>query len=139
MDKNFIREIVKDEIHYCTVVKPNMSNEGLNFVTNDEKSLQVGIWNYEKGKNLEPHFHNTYDRNADITSESVFITKGKILIKVYTKNLELVIEETLQAGEMIIQFYGVHEYIMLEDSIVIETKNGPYSGPEKDRTRVQIG
>ena len=139
MDKNFIREIVKDEIHYCTVVKPNMSNEGLNFVTNDQKSLQVGIWNYEKGKNLEPHFHNTYDRNADITSESVFITKGKILIKVYTKNLELVIEETLQAGEMIIQFYGVHEYIMLEDSIVIETKNGPYSGPEKDRTRVQIG
>ena len=116
-----------------------MSNEGLNFVTNDQKSLQVGIWNYEKGKNLEPHFHNTYDRNADITSESVFITKGKILIKVYTKNLELVIEETLQAGEMIIQFYGVHEYIMLEDSIVIETKNGPYSGPEKDRTRVQIG
>lgn len=139
MDKNFIREIVKDEIHYCTIVKPNMSNEGLNFVTNDQKSLQVGIWNYEKGKNLEPHFHNTYDRNADITSESVFITKGKILIKVYTKNLELVIEETLQAGEMIIQFYGVHEYIMLEDSIVIETKNGPYSGPEKDRTRVQIG
>ena len=139
MDKNFIREIVKDEIHYCTIVKPNMSNEGLNFVTNDQKSLQVGIWNYEKGKNLEPHFQNTYDRNADITSESVFITKGKILIKVYTKNLELVIEETLQAGEMIIQFYGVHEYIMLEDSIVIETKNGPYSGPEKDRTRVQIG
>tara|TARA_B100001059_G_C17817861_1_gene576397 strand:- start:1626 stop:2045 length:420 start_codon:yes stop_codon:yes gene_type:complete len=139
MDKNFIREIVKDEIHYCTIVKPNMSNEGLNFVTNDEKSLQVGIWNYEKGKNLEPHFHNTYDRNADITSESVFITKGKILIKVYTKNLELVLEETLQAGEMIIQFYGVHEYIMLEDSIVVETKNGPYAGPDKDRTRVQIG
>ena len=40
---------------------------------------------------------------------------------------------------MIIQFYGVHEYIMLEDSIVVETKNGPYSGPEKDRTRVKIG
>ena len=139
MDEKFITEIIKDNIHYCTIVKPDFSKEGLNFVTSNEKSLQVGIWNYKKGKNLEPHFHNTYDRNADITSESVFVVKGTILIKVYTKKLELILEKTLQAGEMIIQFYGVHEYIMLEDSIVVETKNGPYSGPEKDRTRVKIG
>ena len=68
-----------------------------------------------------------------------FISKGKILVKVYTKDKELILEEKLNSGEMIIQFYGIHEYIMLEDSIVIETKNGPYFGPEKDRTRVEIG
>jgi hypothetical protein len=139
MDNNFIREIIVDDIHYCTLVKPTLSAEGLNFITSDDKTIQVGIWNYKKNKELEPHFHNDYERNADITGESVFVSKGKILIKVYKKNKELILEETLHSGEMVIQFYGIHEYIMLEDSIIIETKNGPYFGPEKDRTRVEIG
>ena len=101
--------------------------------------MQVGVWNYKKGKELEPHYHNNFERSADITSESVYVSKGKILVKVYTKDKDLILEETLDSGDMIIQFYGIHEYIMLEDSIVIETKNGPYFGPEKDRTRVEIG
>jgi len=51
----------------------------------------------------------------------------------------LVLEQTLNEGEMIIQFYGIHEYKILDDAIVIETKNGPYFGPDKDRTRVNLG
>ncbi len=139
MDSKFVNEIVVNNVHYCTVVKPNSSSEGLNFITSDDKSMQVGVWNYKKEKELEPHYHNNFERSADITSESVYVSKGKILVKVYTKDKDLILEETLDSGEMIIQFYGIHEYIMLEDSIVIETKNGPYFGPEKDRTRVEIG
>ena len=139
MDSKFVNEIAVDNVHYCTVVKPNSSSEGLNFVTSDDKSMQVGVWNYKEGEELEPHYHNNFERSADITSESVYVTKGKVLVKVYTKDKDLILEETLISGEMIIQFYGIHEYIMLEDSIVIETKNGPYFGPEKDRTRVEVG
>ena len=32
---------------------------------------------------------------------------------------------------MAVQLYGAHEYEILEKAIVIETKNGPYFGPEK--------
>ena len=39
---------------------------------------------------------------------------------------------------MIVQYKGVHEYEMLEDSKVLEVKNGPYYGPDKDRTRVNV-
>ena len=139
MENKFVNEIIVGNIHYCTIVKPNISNEGLNFTTSDDKSMQVGVWNYKEGKQLEPHYHNNFDRTSNITSESVYVSKGKILAKVYTKAKDLILEEKLCSGEMIIQFYGIHEYIMLEDSIVIETKNGPYCGPEKDRTRVEIG
>ena len=139
MDSKFVNEIVVDSIHYCTVVKPNSSSEGLNFITSDDKSIQVGVWNYKKGKELEPHYHNNFERSADITSESVYVSKGKILVKVYTKDKELILEEKLNSGEMIIQFYGIHEYKILDDAIVIETKNGPYFGPDKDRTRVNLG
>ena len=43
MDSKFVNEIVVDNVHYCTVVKPNSSSEGLNFVTSDDKSMQVEI------------------------------------------------------------------------------------------------
>ena len=39
---------------------------------------------------------------------------------------------------IIVQYQGVHEYEMIEDSKVLEVKNGPYHGPEKDRTRVNV-
>ena len=38
---------------------------------------------------------------------------------------------------MITQFNGAHEYTILEDSIAVEIKNGPYFGPEKDRKRIE--
>ena len=31
----------------------------------------------------------------------------------------------------------MHKYRILEDAIVVETKNGPYFGPEVDRTRIE--
>ena len=42
----------------------------------------------------------------------------------------------MNKGEMIVQFNGAHEYFIIEDAIVIETKNGPYFGPDIDRTRI---
>tara|TARA_B100000902_G_C27225543_1_gene871997 strand:- start:764 stop:1183 length:420 start_codon:yes stop_codon:yes gene_type:complete len=139
MDSKFIEEIKVDGVHYCTIVRPSLSQEGLNFITSDEQSMQVGIWNYKEQKELEPHYHNEFERVANITSETVFVVRGKILAKVYKKDKDLVLEQTLNEGEMIIQFYGIHEYKILDDAIVIETKNGPYFGPDKDRTRVNLG
>ena len=39
---------------------------------------------------------------------------------------------------MIAMFNQAHEYIIEEDSLVIENKNGPYFGPEKDRSRMRF-
>ena len=53
-ENKFIEEIKEDGIHYCTVVMPSLSKEGLNFITADEQSIQVGIWNYTKEKIRTP-------------------------------------------------------------------------------------
>ena len=39
---------------------------------------------------------------------------------------------------MAMQLYGVHEYEILRKAIVVETKNGPYFGPEVDRKRINV-
>lgn len=131
-----MKKIIADDIHVASIVTPTLSSEGLSFLTDDENFIQVGIWNYKKGKRLETHFHNTFSREAMKTNESVYVIEGKIKCNLYFENGDFISSHIINKGEMIIQFNGAHEYFIEEDSIVIENKNGPYFGPEKDRTRI---
>ena len=64
--------------------------------------------------------------------------KGKVRCNIYTKTGSHIDSFDLKDGEMAIQLYGVHEYEILEEALVIENKNGPYFGPEKDRKRIDV-
>tara|TARA_Y100000389_G_scaffold112923_1_gene110068 strand:- start:646 stop:1056 length:411 start_codon:yes stop_codon:yes gene_type:complete len=136
MNKDLKNEIIAKGIHIATIIKPNLSSEGLSFLTDDEDFIQVGLWNYKKGKRLDTHYHNTFSRESFKTNESVYVVRGKIKCNLYFENGEFISSHILDEGEMIIQFNGAHEYFIEEDALVIENKNGPYFGPEKDRTRI---
>ena len=112
--------------------------EGLDFLTSDESFIQVGTWNYKKDKILDAHFHNYYDRTSYRTQEVVYVLQGKIKCNLYEEDTTYIDSAIVESGMMIVQFQGVHEYEMIEDSKVLEVKNGPYHGPEKDRTRVNV-
>ena len=100
--------------------------------------MQVGTWKYEKGKILDAHYHNTFERKSYITQEVVLVLEGKIICNLYTTNGEFIASEEIRENQLIIQFQGIHEYEILDNSKVLEIKNGPYFGPDKDRTRVNI-
>jgi len=136
MDKHLKKVIISKGIHIASIIKPELSSDGLHFLTDDENFIQVGLWNYKKGKQLDSHYHNTFSREALKTSESVYVIRGKIRCNLYFENGEYISTHIINKGEMIIQFNGAHEYIIEEDALVLENKNGPYFGPEKDRTRI---
>ena len=130
MSKLISEKIIHENIHFATIMRPQLADEGLTFLTDDENFIQVGLWRYQKGKVLQTHYHHTFDRIATKTNESVYVVKGKITCNLYF--------EDGRKGEMIAMFNQAHEYIIEEDSLVIENKNGPYFGPEKDRTRIDL-
>ena len=136
MDKEIIEKIYSDDIHIASIVRPELSDEGLTFLTEDENFIQVGIWNYKKDKRLDTHYHNTFPRESTKTNETVYVVKGTIKCNLYKETGEKVSSHTIESGEMIVQFNGAHEYFIIDDAVVIETKNGPYFGPDKDRTRI---
>ncbi len=131
---NFYTEIFHDSVHVATHVMPKESPEGLSFITDDEKFLQLGIWNYKKNKDLDLHFHNEFERKSYKTNEFVFVLKGEIQCNLYTEEGELIESITVKESEGIIQHNYAHEYKILEDSIILESKNGPFMGVEKDKT-----
>ena len=87
---------------------------------------------------MPAHYHNEYPREATRTCESVFVVRGKIKCNIYTKSGSFIDTFDLNENEMVMQLYGVHEYEILDKAIVVETKNGPYFGPEKDRKRINV-
>ncbi len=131
-----MKKILYNEEIISIVVDLKEVKEGLDFFSSDEDFIQVGTWNYEKGKTLPLHYHNKFERTSYRTSESVYVVKGKVECNLFTENGEFIEKVVLEEGQLIIQLSQAHEYIILEDSVVLEVKNGPYFGPDKDRTRI---
>jgi uncharacterized protein YjlB len=110
--------------------------DGLNFYSQDNDFIQVGIWGYSDGKELKAHIHNEVKREVLWTQEVLFVRKGKIRANIFDTAENKVSEIEVNSGDVIILLRGGHGYDILEDGTqVLEIKNGPYVGPEMDRRR----
>jgi len=112
--------------------------EGLNFFSNEDEFQQVGTWSYDKEKYLKAHKHNILERKINITQEVIFVRKGSLKAKIYNHENVLCKVIKVFSGDILILFSGGHGYEILEDKTeVLEIKNGPYFGAEKDRSRIE--
>lgn len=112
--------------------------KGLNFYSEDSDFIQLGIWGYDCGKKLAAHIHNRVHREVSQTQEVVYVMQGKLKAFMYSEDEKLIEELTLQEGDTLILLNGGHGYEILEDdTFVLEIKNGPYVGADKDRRRLE--
>lgn len=129
-----IREIKDQQNLYAIVVRSDQIPPGLHFYTADSSFVQLGSWKYPKDKVLSPHAHRVCERVSTITQEFVFVKKGKVRMDIYDAADRLLESATLQSGDFALIYQGGHGYQILEDDTeVIEVKNGPYPGLEKDK------
>jgi len=110
---------------------------GLNFYSNEDEYLQIGVWGYKAGKRLQGHIHRTVKREILRTQEALFVRRGRIRATIYTDAAQEVAQLDVSAGDIVVLLSGGHGYEILEDRTeVLEVKNGPYGGPEIDRRRI---
>ena len=110
--------------------------KGLNFITPDEMFIQVGSWWYDKGKILDSHVHNDYERQTIRTQEMTYVKKGSMRVLLFDDNHNYLEDFILNEGDMAVFAYGGHGYEILEDNTqIIESKNGPYIDVETDKTK----
>lgn len=134
-----MREIVKDGKILARHIVTEDIKPGLISLTGDNEFLQVVAWgHYEKGKYLQDHWHNEFSRAAMRTYEAVYVVKGAIEARIFDLDLVPVETLTVKQGEMLILLESAHGYTILEeDTTVLEFKNGPFLGAEKDKTKFQ--
>jgi len=128
--------IEKNGVVFAKRISLDNIKKGLCFYSNDEDFIQVGTWNYEKDRYLVAHNHNIVERKINRTNEVIIILDGKLKIDIYDENDEKITELKAKKNDLLIMMNGGHGYHILEDNTkVIEIKNGPYLGAEKDRRR----
>lgn len=134
-----IREVKDGELLLARHIGSKSWTEGgLGFFSKDEEYLQVGIWNYDAGKRLLAHTHNDAPRTFRRTHETLYVRKGKIEARIFNENRALVETLEIAEGDILILMSGGHGYTILEDGTqVLEIKNGPYLGAERDRVRIE--
>jgi hypothetical protein len=119
---------------YAIIIKNQFNKQGVHFFTPDEFSQQLGYMRHPEGKKIEPHFHNPVRRDVVYTQEVLVIKKGKVKVNFYDDNKIYLTERVLETGDVILLSNGGHGFEMLQETEMIEIKQGPYCG-DADKTR----
>jgi quercetin dioxygenase-like cupin family protein len=122
--------IKKDDVVYALFFHGVSASGGARFLTEPTEEFQAGVMERAKGYKVEPHTHPREQRTIERYSEFLYIEKGSIRVTVYDDAWKVLGEETLSRGDFLLFFRGGHGIEMLEDSRIIEVKQGPYPGAD---------
>jgi hypothetical protein len=103
------------------------------FATPDDCPQQVGFIVHGAGSEIARHFHAPVERAIVGTPEVLVLLEGRCEIDVYDREQALVATRELQPGDVMVMVAGGHGFRMLEDTAMLEIKQGPYFGPDEKR------
>ena len=116
------------------IIPHDFSKDGLEFFTPGEFSQQLGYMKHEKGDIIQEHVHVLHCREINYTQETLFIRKGKVKIDFYSDEKDYLTSRVLETGDVILLASGGHGFEFLEETEMIEVKQGPYCG-DQDKVR----
>lgn len=131
-----IENVIHNKKLLSVIIRVNYNSEGIEFFTPDDFSQQLAYMNRAKDYVIPPHVHNAVQRDVHFTQEVLVIKSGKVRVDYYDDNRSYLESRILNQGDVVLLAYGGHGFEMLEDSEIIEVKQGPYAG-EMDKVRFE--
>ena len=122
-----LKQIRHNDDLFALIYSSEDLEEGINFVTDDEAILQLGAMKRAKGYVIEPHIHTPFERNIVGTNEVMYLQEGRVKVTFFTEEKKFLEHLILEKGQWIVFVKGGHGFEMLETSVLIEVKNGPYA------------
>jgi len=117
-----------DGCSLACIVRASFRPEATQFVTADDQSQQVGFIVYGAGEEIARHAHLPIARSIVGTGEVLIVRKGRCEVDLYGGSGKLAATRELRLGDVLIFFAGGHGFRMLEDTVLLEVKQGPYTG-----------
>jgi len=124
--QSFIEEVKIDGHVAAIIVRNEFRPDGIQFVTPDDYSQQLGYMRRPAGYVIQPHIHLQVDRQASFTQEVLYMRKGRVRVDFYREDESYVDSREISTGDVILLSTGGHGFEMLEESELIEVKQGPY-------------
>jgi len=110
------------------IIRAELSPAVTTFLTPNDFKQQVGFVVYPKGGEIARHVHVPLERHLVGTSEVIVVRSGSCDIDIYDDDHSLVATRTLRTGDIMLMVGGGHGFRMLEDTVLLEVKQGPYTG-----------
>jgi len=108
---------------------------GKHFAGDTEDFLQVGVMGLPGGTKLKSHYHLPQNKLITKNQEVLIILSGKIEVMFFDiDNRTKVDSRILQGGDIVVLLEGGHGFNILSETRLIEVKQGPYEGQEKDKS-----
>ena len=129
-----VERIVSKGLLLALVVRTEADVAETTFLTEDRLNMQVGLIKYPSGSEIPRHFHHPIHREIVGTSEAIVVRRGRCELDVFDDDKQLVATRRLGPGDLVMLFAGGHGFRVLEDTTLLEIKQGPYPGlEEKER------
>jgi mannose-6-phosphate isomerase-like protein (cupin superfamily) len=120
----------KDNVLTSIIIRHDYRPTGTTFVTTPDLAQQVGFVVYPAGGVIKRHIHKNVDRQNISSSEALIVREGKLEIDIYDEHKNLITTRLLESGDFVLMVSGGHGFRLLEATVLLEIKLGPYGGAE---------
>jgi hypothetical protein len=129
-----VERIVADDRLLAYIIRREMEPDKTTFMTPESLTFQAGFIVYPANSQIARHVHKPIHRVLDGTSEMLLVKKGRCEVDFFTNDKKLVATRELRTGDVLLLVSGGHGFRLLEDTVFLEIKQGPYTGlDEKER------
>lgn len=131
VDSSPVERIHWRETCLAYIIRADFSPAQTTFLTPPEYKQQVGFVVYPAGGEIQSHTHRPLERHIVGTSEVIIVKQGRCLLYVYNDDHEPIALRELCPGDLVLMVAGGHGFRMLEDTVLLEIKQGPYTGVDE--------
>src|SRR5215213_2189001 len=115
------------------IIKAQASFDETSFMTPPEYNFQVGFVVHSADSEIAPHAHVSTEQHVNRIFEVLLVRKGRCEVDIYNREREHVATRELREGDLLFINEGGHGFRMLEDTVFLEIKQGPYTGVDQKR------
>lgn len=133
-----VEEIYDGDELIAIIMRGSLRTAGVSFYSPNHFSQQLGFIHHGAGHRIVPHVHNPVPREVMYTQETLFVREGRLRVDLFSDSREYLTSRVLSGGDAILLSTGGHGFEILDESSLIEVKQGPYAG-EGDKTRFDGG
>jgi hypothetical protein len=131
-----VEEIKKDGEILAIILRSASPDKSVEFVTPKNFGLQLGAHKRKKGEYVKAHEHIPFRDLKELQLQEVlYIKKGRIEVGLYHDKKPFK-KSIISSGEMILLNAG-HNVKFLEDTEMVEVKQGPYRERENEKTDLE--
>lgn len=119
---------ISDQHNNILAIVVNNCPDKTTFITDHTHIQQVGYIVLKQNNTIQRHYHTQITKTVSGLTEVLYVKSGRCTVHFYDLNQVFVSDLEIKTGDLLIIISGGHGFTMLEDTVLIEVKNGPYLG-----------